>query len=132
MLHRGQVAQREMQSYLIRLTVPLLNGGARLKAVAREFHAQTFLAKPAVDALVGAVMPRLARLRQRHLQSLIGRPLEQPRRDELRAVVRAKCLRRSALADQAAQDLDAAPRADAAHDVDRQRRAGVLMDQGQA
>ena len=72
------------------------------------------------------------RLRQGHLQAFIGGPLKQPRRDEFRTVIGAQGLGCAALADQAAQDLDDAFRADTARHIDRQHLADVLLDDRQA
>ena len=67
---------------------PLFNHDPRFRAVSEVFHRQALVAKLAVETLIGTVLPRLARLRQRHLQALVRGPLQQPGRDELRAIVR--------------------------------------------
>src|SRR5262245_28180616 len=111
---------------------PGLDDHLRLATAAEPLQAQTLVAEATVEALVGTVLPRLARIDQRGLHASGLQPLQDRLADEFRTVVRTQVSRRTTLADQAGKHLDDTPRADAAGDVDCQALAGVLVDHGEA
>ena len=88
--------------------------------------------KLAVEALVGSVLPGLARIDQRRGDAALGDPLEDRVADELRPVVRAQEERRSVRADETREHLDHALGADRAGHVDGQAFVGELVDDRQA
>jgi hypothetical protein len=51
-----------MGSHFIAMASPLLDDDACLHAVAEVFHGQALVAELAIETLIGAVLPRLARL----------------------------------------------------------------------
>jgi hypothetical protein len=56
-LDRGQVAKAHMRPHGVVVLAPSLDQDARLSAGAEPFHVQAFVAQPAVEALVRAVLP---------------------------------------------------------------------------
>jgi hypothetical protein len=109
-----------------------LDQDARLASGAEPFGIQALVAQAAVEALVGAVLPRLAGLDVHGLDPVLGDPLQDRQRHELGAVVAAHERRCAAFAHQPGQDLDHPRRSDRACYVDRQALAGELVDHGQA
>ncbi len=111
---------------------PLLDEDFGLGARAKPLPAQALVAELAVEAFVGSILPRLARIAERGIDAGLVQPLEQCAADELGAVVRAQRARCAVHADQAAEHLDHPARTDAALDVDRQALARPLVDDRQA
>src|SRR5688572_5413072 len=99
---------------------PGFDEGSCFGAVPEPFLVQALIAKSAVEALVGAILPRLARRNVSGLDAVVCEPAQDGGRHELWAIVGAKVERSTPNADQAGEDLDYAARANAASDVDRQ------------
>lgn len=95
-----------MRSCFAAVTSPLLADDACLRAIAKVFHGQAFVTELAFEALIGAVLPRLARLRKCRMNALIARTLEQPGRYELRSVIHVQGLGRAPFAGQPTQHFD--------------------------
>ena len=76
------------------------------QAIAQPFHRQAFVAEFSVEALVGAVLPWLARLDQNRFEFFIHGPLQQLRAQKLRAVVASKVFGRAMQAHQTAKHFD--------------------------
>ena len=72
------------------VTTPAFNDDPRIGAVAEPLQTQAFVAEFAVEALAGAILPRLAGVDMRRVDLLVGKPLQDRLRDELRAIVIAK------------------------------------------
>jgi len=127
-LDRGEVVQTRVGADLVVVLAPRLDDRGGLLAVAKPFHAQARVAQLAVEALVGAVLPRLARVAQDAVDARGGEPPQNCTRDELRAVVAFERVRGAMEADEVRKHLDHAGRSNAAGDVDRQRFARVFVD----
>ena len=56
---------------------PLADDGFCFDAVAKPFHRQAFIAEFAVETFCRPVLPGLARIDQRNVKVLAGRPFEQ-------------------------------------------------------
>src|SRR5512134_1340337 len=128
----GQVLEAAVRTYRVVVTAPVFDHDTSLGARAEPLQGQTFIAELPVEALVGTVLPGLARVDQRRLDALGSQPLEDGATDELRAVVRAQVARRPVGADQLGQELDHPLGADGAGHVDRQAFPRELVDDGQA
>ena len=94
-------------------------------------HRQTLVAKLAIETLVRAVLPGLARLDQRVLQSALSCPLQQCRAHELRAIVATQDLRIPALLDYLLENLNHPFSPDRARHIDRKTPLRRLIDQRQ-
>ena len=114
------------------MPTPVLNHDLRLRPVPEPLQTQTLVAELPVERLVHAVLPRLARVDVRRIDVRCRQPFEHGFRHELGAVVRAQVPRRAMLADQLRQHLNDPAGADAAGNVDRERRRGMLVDDRQA
>lgn len=130
-LDRGQVVQAAVRAHGVVVPPPGLDHDARLAPGAEPFDVQAFVAQPAVEALVRAVLPGLARVDMHGLDLVLGEPLQDRQADELRPVVAADERWDAALAHQAGKSLDDAARTDRARHVDRQTLAGELVDDRQ-
>src|SRR5262245_23731875 len=127
-----QVVEARMRAHGIVMTPPSFDNNLRFATTAEPLQAQVFVAETTVETLVGAVLPRLAGIDQRHFDPGDFQPLEDCLAHEFRAVVRAQELRCAAFADQSGQHFDHPPRADATRHVDRQALAGELVDHREA
>ena len=103
-----------MRPHLVVVLPPRLDHNLRLGPGAEPFEAQAFVAELAVEALRGPILPGLARIDQRGLDTLVDDPLQQRSGDELRPIVRTQIERRAARRDEPRKYLDDARRADAA------------------
>lgn len=121
-----------MGANVVVVLAPRLDDDDRFPARSEPLDAETLVAEFAVEALVGAVLPGLARIDQRRLDVLLHDPLQDRLADELGAIVGAQEGRSATLADQTAQNLNDAPGADAASHIDRQALSGVLVDDREA
>ena len=126
------VCKAGMRSDLVVVPAPGLDDHPCFVARAEPFQTEAFIAQFPVEALVGAVLPRLARIDQRRLDVRFNDPGQDRLADELRAIVRPHVTGSPALADQSGQDLDDALGSDAAGHVDGQALPGELIDHGQA
>jgi hypothetical protein len=79
-----------MRAHLIVVLARDFDDDLGLSARAEPLHARSLLAQPPVEALVGAVLPRLARVDRGELDVGLGDPLERRAADERRALVRAQ------------------------------------------
>jgi hypothetical protein len=82
-----QVLQTGMRSHLVVMATPVLDQDTGFLPGTKPFLVQAFIAQPPVEALVGAVLPRLARIVQCGLDVRFLDPFEDRVADELRAVV---------------------------------------------
>ena len=89
------------------------------------------VAKLAVERLVDAILPRLARVDERRLDLRGQQPAQHGSGDELGAVIRPQIARRPMHTDEPREDLNDAAGSNAARDVDRQALARELVDDGQ-
>ncbi len=131
-LDRRQVIEARVRPHGIVMTSPGSDENACFGAAAEPLEAQTFVAKPTVEAFIGSVLPGLSRIDERRTDLLVGKPLGDSLADELRAIVGANKCRCSSITDLACEDLDHVLRTDAAGDLDCQALAGELIDQRQA
>jgi hypothetical protein len=77
-----------VRPYGVVLPSPRLDQHARLGSVLEPLHAETLVAELSVERFVRAVLPRLPRIDQRRLDlGLVGEPVQDRPRDELRSVV---------------------------------------------
>ncbi len=79
-----------MRSDLVVLTSPLLDVHAGFSTIAKPLHVEALVAKLPIEALVGAVLPGLARCDEGSLNAHARQPAEHGERHELRAVVGAQ------------------------------------------
>ena len=121
-----------MWPYFVVVATPHLDDRSRLDAIAKPLRLEALRAKRAVEALVHSVLPWLARLDEGRVDALVVRPAQKRFRDELRPVVAADIARSAALADEAREHVDDAPRANAAGHVDREALARPLVDDREA
>lgn len=125
---RGQVVQASVRSDSVVVLAPGLDQDARLAAGVEPFGIQALVAQAAVEALVGAVLPRIAGLDMHGLDPVPGDPLQDRQRHELGAVVAADERRCAAFAHQPGQDLSLTRRTDRACNVDLQALARTYRD----
>src|SRR5262245_7491522 len=104
-LDRRQVVEARMRAPGSVITAPASDNDHRLATAAEPLQAQAFVAEAAVEALVGTVLPRLAKIDQRGLDAGSFEALEDRFADELRPVVRAQEPRCATFADQSGQHL---------------------------
>ena len=109
---RGQVVQAAVRPNGVLVPPPGLDDDACLASGPEPFDVQTLVSQPAVEALVGAVLPGLARVDVNGLDLVFGQPAQYRRADELRAVVATDERGDAALAHQFGQQLDDASRPD--------------------
>src|ERR1039457_781232 len=128
----GAVLETRMWPYGIVMPTPDFDQDARFDAVAKPLHVQTLVAEFAVEALVVAILPRLARIDQGGVDLGLGEPQQDPVANEFRAVVRTKEQRRTMYADQAGEHVNDASGTDASGYVDGEALAGELVDHGEA
>ncbi len=94
-----------MRSDVIVVDTPVFDHHLGFDPVPEPLHGQAFVAELAVEAFVRAVLPRLAGIDQRRLDTFFAGPFEQRRTDEFRAIVNAEWL--SAIrGDELAENLD--------------------------
>jgi len=128
---RRAVVETRMRPYVIVMAPPDFDEDSSFGAAAEPFHAQAFVAELAVEALVVAVLPRLAWIDQRGVDLRLGEPLQDRLAHELGAIVRAQERRRTVRADQSGEHVDHAGGADAARHVDGMALPRELVDDGQ-
>src|SRR5262249_41512248 len=107
-----------MRAHLVVLPTPRFDQHLRVDSVLEPLHAEAFVSKFPVEALVRSVLPRLAGIDQGRLDLLVSQPAQDRSRDELRAVVGSEVSRCTAYAHQLRQHLDHAARTDASTDID--------------
>ncbi len=90
-----QVLQAALRPGLVVVLAPGLDDDLGFAARAEPFDGQALVAELAVEALVGAVLPGLARVVEHGRDALTGDPLQDGLADEFRPVVRAHEQRRS-------------------------------------
>src|SRR5262249_62029383 len=108
-----------MRAHLVVLPTPPFDQHLRVDSVLEPLHAEAFVSKFPVEALVRSILPRLARIDERRFDALVCEPAQNRPRDELRAVVGSEVSRCTAYAHQLRQHLDHAARTDASPDTDR-------------
>ncbi len=81
------VFQARVRADLVVMATPVLDQDTGLVPGTKPLLVQAFIAQPPVEALVGAVLPRLARIVQCGLDVRFSDPFEDRVADELRAVV---------------------------------------------
>jgi len=121
-----------MRSDLVVVSAPLLDAHLRLRAMAEPLQRQVLISERPVEGFVGAVLPRLARVNERHLNLGRLQPAENGPCNELLPVVRAQVAWSAMDAHQLRQDLDDPPGPNPAGDIDRQALARELVDDRQA
>ena len=126
------VLQTRMRSHLVVMTAPVLDQDTGFLSRSEPLLVQTLIAKPPVEALIGAVLPGLAGVVQRGLDIRFSDPRQDRVADELRAVIRAHVARRTTCTDQTRQHLDDPIRSDTAGHIDGQALAGKFIDDSQA
>src|SRR5678816_991755 len=102
-----------MRPNIVVVPSPLLDESRGLDAVAKPVQREALVAEGAVEALVRSVLPGLARVDERRVEALVQSPREDGLRHELGPIVGAEVRRDPALAHEARQHVDDAPRADA-------------------
>ena len=95
-----------MQSFLVEVAAIVLNRPARIGQAVEQFQVQAFVPQAAVEALIDAILPRLAWFNIRRLDLLFRQPVLDRRGNELRAVVTAEILRKAMEEKQKLQDFD--------------------------
>jgi hypothetical protein len=113
-LDRCEVIKAGMRPNYIVVPTRGFNDDLGLAPATEPLHAQACVAESSIEALVHAVLPRLARIDQRSLNPCGLEPLENRFAHELRALGRTQVAGRAVLADKARQNLDDASRANAA------------------
>ncbi len=101
-----------MRSNVIVVIPPVFDHDPCFDTIAEPFHRQAFIPKLAVEALVGSVLPRLARIDEDGFDLLLHHPSQQGRADKFRSIVGADIARRTMQADEPAQHLDHSGTAD--------------------
>ena len=114
------------------VTAPGFDDDSGLSAGAKPLHREALVAQLAVEALIRAVLPRLAGFDVRRVDLGVGDPLQDGARYELRPIVRSNDLRCAMPADQTAQHFDDPHGANGAGHIDGQALPGVLVDDRQA
>lgn len=109
MLQRRQIFQAAVRPDLIVMLPPLLDHDNCFNPVSEPLHVQAFVSEFAIEALVCAILPRLSRIAQGHLDALASRPFQQCVRYELRAIIGSKIARLPVQRDQPLQHIDHAP-----------------------
>ena len=116
-----------MRSHFIVVATPDFDHDARFRTVAKPFHTQAFVAELAVEAFVGAVLPRFAGVDQRRIDLRPSEPFKDGVAYELRAIIGAQEPRCAVRAGQSGQYLDNTARTDTAGHV-ATGRAGTRLD----
>lgn len=111
---------------------PRLDDGAGLGAAAKPLQVEALIAKFAVETLVEAILPGLARIDKRCLNAFAHQPLQDRTADELRPVVRAQVTRGAVQAHQPRQHINHPLRSDAARDIDSEAFARPFVDDREA
>lgn len=103
-----------MRPVFVVVPPPGLDQHLGLEPIPEPLHAQALITELAVEALGGAILPRLARFDEGGLDAFAVQPAQDGPADELRAVVGTKIARCAMFADQLRQHFDDPPRPDAA------------------
>src|SRR6185437_13429726 len=128
----GQLSEAGVRTHVVEVTPELLDHYLRVDPILEPLHAQTLVAELAVEGLVRAVLPGLARIDVGGIDVRLREPLQDGAGDELRAVIRTQVLRCTMHSDELGEHLDYATGADAPGDIDRQALPSVLVDHGEA
>ena len=121
-----------MRSHLVVFATPLLDVDAGFDAISKPLHVEALVAKLPVEALVGAILPGLARCDEGGLNADTRKPPEHGERHELRAVVRTQGAWRASFTDERFKHLDDATGTNAPGDIDGKCFMGPLVDDGEA
>src|SRR5271169_2862672 len=121
------VLRTRMRPYCIVMPTPDFDQDPSLDAVAKPLHVQALVAELAVEALVGAILPRLARIDQGGVDLDLGEPYQDSVANEFRTVVRTQKHRRTVDADEAGEHVNDPGGADASRHVDGEALAGELV-----
>lgn len=105
-LRRGQVLQAAVRADLVVVQSPGLDDRDGLLARTEPFDGQALVSELSVEALVGAVLPGLARIVEHGGDTGAGDPFQDGLADELGAVVRTHEQRCPVNTDQAREQLD--------------------------
>ena len=114
------------------MTSPAIDDDRGLASGTEPLHAKAFVAELPIERLIGAVLPRLARIDQGGFDIGVRQSLENGMTDELRPVIGSQISRGAVEANHVDQDLDDTRRADAAGGVDRQALVGELINDSEA
>jgi hypothetical protein len=112
------VLQARMRTDLVVVAAPSLDHDTGLVPGSKPLLVQALIARPPVEALVGAVLPRLAWIVQCCLDVRFLDSFEDRVADKLWSVVRSHVARRPACTDQTREHFDDSIRSDAASDID--------------
>jgi hypothetical protein len=95
-----------MRPHRVEVPLPRFDDDLRLGTRAKPFEAEALVAELAVEALTDPVLPWLARIDERRIDTLVDDPRQHRTRDEFGPVVAAQERRCASLADQQAEHLD--------------------------
>ena len=95
-----EVVQAAVGTHRVVVVPPCFNDHGGLLSGSEPLQRQTLVAQLAVEAFVGPVLPRLARVAQGGCDASLGDPLQYGVADELRSVVRSHEQRSAVDADQ--------------------------------
>ena len=121
-----------MRADLVVVLPPRLDDRGCFSSRTKPLHVQALLAEAPVEALVGAVLPRLAGRDVRGLDALRRGPAQDRAGDKLGPVVGPEIARGASVAHEAGEQVDDSAGANAARDVDGQRLSGPFVDDGEA
>ena len=75
-----------MGTYIVAVVPPALDDCCGLSSISKPYHVETLVANPSVEALVGTILPSLARFVVRRTDALVRKPSKHCARYELGAV----------------------------------------------
>jgi hypothetical protein len=78
-LDRCQILEALMRPDMVVVPTPGFDYDARLFAAPEPLERQALVPELSVEALIGAVLPRLARVVESGVDLLVGKPLQDPR-----------------------------------------------------
>ena len=113
-----------MRAYLVLVPTPGLDENLDFGSAPEPL--QALVAELIVEALVGGILPRLARVDGGGVDVRLVQPLDDGPGEELRAVVRADVPRGTVDADEARYHVDDTPRANAAGHLDGEAFRGSI------
>jgi hypothetical protein len=116
-----------MGSVLVAMPSPRLDQDLRIHQVPEPLHAQAFVPELAVEAFIGAVLPRLARIDMSNVDALGKNPLQYRSGNKFRPVVRSHHPRCTVNAHQPRQHLNDTAGADTRGHIDGQAFPCVLV-----
>jgi len=121
-----------VRTYIVEVPSPVLNDDLGFAAVAKPLDVETFIAKFAIERLIGAILPGLAGIDEGRIDAIVQQPFENGVAYELWAVVRPQDGGCAMHANQSCQYLDDSRRANATGNVDRQALMSKFVNHRQA